>query len=350
MNLGAQAQATLLLTVSLGKAETKPLSVREWGRLALWLKDHRLGPGRLLAGDLRSLLAGWMDRTVSLQRIEELLGRGGALGLALEKWQRAGLWVMTRAEPDYPDRLKGRLRLACPPVLFGCGNKALLGGGGIAVVGSRDVGDDDLRFTSRLACAAAEQGLSVVSGGARGVDERAMLGALQGEGTAIGVMGDGLLRAATSAKYRQHLSGGNLVLISPFAPEAGFNIGNAMARNKYIYCLADAAVVVHSTLDKGGTWNGAVENLEGDWVPLWVPPRTAAGGGNAALVQRGGRWLSSDQSVFGDLRKLASVAGVVSGRAGRRCKMEERVADAPSLSRADENGVKTAGDSYPMFP
>ena len=35
----------------------------------------------------------------------------------------------------------------------------------------------------------------------------------------------------------------NLVLISPFYPDAGFNVGNAMQRNKYIYCLSDAAMV-----------------------------------------------------------------------------------------------------------
>ena len=57
-------------------------------------------------------------------------------------------------------------------------------------------------------------------------------------GAVIGVMADSLLKAATSAKWRRGLMDGHVVLVSPFYPEAGFNAGNAMARNKYIYCLA----------------------------------------------------------------------------------------------------------------
>src|SRR3990172_8427415 len=96
-----------------------------------------------------------------------------------------------------------------------------------------------------------------------------MLGALEHEGTVIGVLADSLLKAATSNKYRKYLVNNNLVLISPYYPEAGFNAGNAMSRNKYIYCLTDAAIVVQSGTE-GGTWNGAIENLKKEWVPLWV--------------------------------------------------------------------------------
>ena len=33
-----------------------------------------------------------------------------------------------------------------------------------------------------------------------------------------------------------------------------------------IYCLADTAIVISSTADKGGTWTGAIENLKIAWV------------------------------------------------------------------------------------
>src|SRR5207244_7674266 len=141
---------------------------------AVWLKDHGLGPDALLRGDPQSVLAGWIDRTVSAARLEALLGRGAALGFALEKWQRAGLWVLTRSDPGYPERLKRHLRADAPAVLFGCGDKGLLDRGGIAVVGSRDAGEADLSFTADLGREAARQGYSVVSGGARGVDQSAM--------------------------------------------------------------------------------------------------------------------------------------------------------------------------------
>ncbi len=298
MTTSPHAQAVLLLTAHLGKAAPggpHPLSTAEWGRFALWLKQHGLLPEALLAGDPAAVLTGWLDPAITVDRLRALLGRGAALALMTERWQRAGLWLLTRADADYPDRLKKRLKTDSPPALFGCGNRALLNRGGIAVVGSRDAAADDLAFTTRLAGQAAARGAAIVSGGARGIDEAAMLGALQAGGTAVGVLADSLLRAATSAKYRKGLMSNDLALISPFSPEAGFDVGNAMARNRYVYCLADAAIVVCSTREKGGTWHGAVENLRHGRVPLWVRPTEESGSGNGELVRLGARWLPADE-------------------------------------------------------
>ena len=304
MDLHAQTQAVLLLTAYFSKPapdEPRPLSPMEWGRFARWLKEQGIAPEMLLRDDPARLLVRWMDRTVTLERIHALLNRAGALGLAVEKWQRAGLWILIRADADYPSRLKKHLQADSPPVLFGCGNRRLLDGGGIAVVGSRHASPADLAFTTRLGAEAAVQGLSVISGGARGVDETAMLGALGREGTAVGILADSLLRAATSARFRPSLLNGNLALISPFNPEAGFEVGNAMARNKYIYCLADAAIVIAADREQGGTWHGAMENLKRGWTPLWVKPHPDPASGNAELTQRGGRELPVE---LGDLTAL----------------------------------------------
>lgn len=294
MNLSQQAQAILLLTVSFGKDDpksAKPLSRGEWSRFAVWLKDHGSEPSSLLRGNVQSQLSELFDKSISADRIQALLERGTTLGLALEKWERAGLWVMTRSDPDYPERLKRRLRLDSPAVLFGCGNKSLLDKGGVAVIGSRNANEDDLNFTQNIGKETAYQGHSVVSGGARGVDQSAMMGALDNEGTAIGVMADSLLKATTSAKYRKKIMSGDLVLITPFNPEAGFNVGNAMARNRHIYCLSDAAIVISSTADQGGTWKGAIENLKASWVPLWVKKTENQKSGNPILVNKGATWL-----------------------------------------------------------
>lgn len=292
-----RTQAVLLLTVSLGRADrdgAKPLSPGEWARLAEWLEDRGLDPSALMTTDPEDLLSGWADRTVTPERLDGLLGRGAALGLAAEKWQRAGLWFLTRPDPGYPARLGKRLGSKAPPVLFGCGRAALLNPkrSGLAVVGSRGAGEEELAFSGKLGAAAARDGRSIVSGGARGVDRAAMKGALDSEGTAVAVLADGLLHAATSALYRRPLLSGDLALVSAVNPEARFNVGNAMARNRYIYCLADAAVVVASARGSGGTWHGACENAKEGWVPLWVRPTRDPDSGNDDLVeQKGARWL-----------------------------------------------------------
>lgn len=301
MNLAPRAHAVMLLTVSFGKdrpTEAKPLSASEWADFARWLEDQKYAPENLLGKALRDILAHWSSgpapapgrSTITAERVESLLARGMALGVALERWERAGLWALTRSDSSYPERLKKRLRHRAPAVLFGCGNGLLVGRRGIAVVGSRNASDDDLGFAESFGRNAAEQGYSVVSGAARGVDEHAMLASLRQEGTVIGVVGDSLLRSATSQKYREHLAQGNLVLVSPFQPEARFRAWQAMERNKYIYCLADAAVVACSKPSQGGTWSGAIEALRAEWVPVWLK-LDGEKSGNAELANRGGRWL-----------------------------------------------------------
>ena len=303
MEVTRETEAVMLLNVSFGKSEAakvKPLTPVEWGEFAGWLKDQALGPSDLLNCNLANALQHWEHPKLTVERIQALLDRGAALGFALEKWQRAGLWVVTRSDADYPRSLKQRLKRTAPAILFGCGKSELLGASSIAVVGSRHACEADIDFAERIGRRAAECGESVVSGGAAGVDHAAMFGALHAEGTAVGVLAENLLRAATSTKYRQPLMSGDLALVSPFNPEARFVVGNAMARNKYVYCLAHDAIVVCSTAGRGGTWSGAVENLKKEWVPLWVKRPGAEKSGNPDLVERGAHWLQRlDDPVLG---------------------------------------------------
>jgi predicted Rossmann fold nucleotide-binding protein DprA/Smf involved in DNA uptake len=216
MNLSPTAQATLLLTSFFTKAsseDAKPLTNAEWGRFALWLKEKSTTPADLLVSEPQSLLNGWHDSRISIERIVQLLNRGHSLVLAVEKWQRAGLWVVTRSDPEYPRRLKQRLKTDSPPVLFGCGSKALLNVRGVVEVGSRNANLSDLSYAEQVGSRAASEGIAIVSGGARGVDETAMLGAMHNGGTVVGVIADSLLKAATSAKWRHGLMEGNVVLV-----------------------------------------------------------------------------------------------------------------------------------------
>lgn len=330
-SLSPTAQATLLLTSYFSKASSesaKPLTNAEWGRFALWLKERSNTPADLLVADPKTLLQGWHDARISAERIIELLNRGHSLALAMEKWQRAGLWVVTRSDQEYPRRLKQRLKTDSPPVLFGCGNKALLNTGGLAVIGSRNASEADLAFTDQVGAKAAKEGFAIVSGGARGVDETAMLGAMKQGGVVIGVMADSLLKAATSSKWRKGLMDEHAVLVSPFYPEAGFSAGNAMARNKYIYCLADSSLVIHSG-KKGGTLNGAEENLKKAWVPLWVKQTTDKDAANADLVAKGGRWLEADAQAI-------MIADLMSNEGGRANQVKEQMGDLFSMPAQPE--------------
>ena len=348
MTIAANTQAVLLLTSHFSKSNgnsVKPLTPKEWGRFAAWLRDHELTPQQLMSCHPQELLIGWTDPRITAVRLEALLNRGPALALAMEKWLRAGLWVIARSDTAYPSRLKKLLGTQSPAILFGCGNQSLLEQGGLAVVGSRNVPDEDLQYARELGMAAASQGYSVVSGGARGVDQAVMLGALESEGTAVGVLADSLLRACLSGKYRNHLVASNLVLISPFHPEAGFHAGNAMQRNKYIYCLSNAALTVHSGV-KGGTWNGATENLNRGWVPLWVKPTADAAAGNSGLVNQGGRWVAEKVSEVSIRELFDCDDGASSGNAGLSAEAGGKVENRAPVQ--ESRPLVQAGDPRPV--
>lgn len=298
-------KAILLLTSYFGKSgstQFKPLSVVEYGRFALWLHTHKFTPASLFH-HFNDISDSWHDPNgkITTDRIKALLDRGVAMSLALEKWQRAGIWIVSRMDTSYPKILKRRLAHNAPAFFYGVGNKKLLKQGGIAIVGSRGISEIEESYTSKIARQAAREKVNVISGGARGVDETAMISALEASGTAVGVMADSLLKASTSSKWRSYLAREKLVLISSYYPEAGFNIGNAMARNKYIYCMSNFALTVRADEGKGGTWTGAKENLKEHWVPLFVRGNSNASG-NKALLEMGATPLSAppDHSKIAD--------------------------------------------------
>jgi predicted Rossmann fold nucleotide-binding protein DprA/Smf involved in DNA uptake len=295
--INKHTQALLLLCCHFSKAkknEPKPLTPTEFKRFSEWLFEKRLMPGSLI-DDFENVVDEWKDPKGKIEpkRLKYLLGRGLEMSISLEKWTNASIWIMHKKDPDYPKSLMNKLKGSEPSIIFGIGNKKLLNIGGLAIVGSRNIDKNDEKFTKSISRKIAFEGKNIVSGGARGVDEIAMLSALEVDGTAVGVLADSLLNKSISKKWRKYIKNNNLVLVSTFYPDAGFNVGNAMARNKFVYCLSDAALVVQSG-PKGGTISGAMENLKKDWTTLWVKKTDDNNSGNALIIEAGGHWCESN--------------------------------------------------------
>ena len=289
--LSEDTKAVLLLCGRFGGERQEPfspLSTREYGDLAKWLAVRNLRPLDLLTDTWNVHATDLVEAKLEGKRIDFLLGRGTALAIALERWGRGGLWVISRGDSEFPKRLWKHFKNATPPVLYGAGDKGLLNHGGLAIVGSRDASETALEFTRAVAARCAREHLGVISGGARGIDSAAMQGATEAGGVSIGVLAGDLLKASVNRQNRIGLQDGHLVLVSPFFPEAGFQPGNAMARNRYIYTMGDQALIVDSANGSGGTWSGAVEGLKNGWIPIYVR-LPGDGEGNAALVRQGGR-------------------------------------------------------------
>jgi predicted Rossmann fold nucleotide-binding protein DprA/Smf involved in DNA uptake len=289
--LSQDSQVILLLTAPLMAGRIEPstdlLTPGEYGRLAVFLHEVQRRPGDLLSADAGDLLR-QCQGVVDGDRLRQLLGRGFLLSQAAERWQARAIWIITSADPTYPRRLRERLKDNAPAVLYGCGNAAILATGGLAVVGSRNATAALLTYAKHIGQLAAHAQQTVVSGGARGIDQASMRGALEASGMAAGILADSLERAALNREYRSPLMDGRLALVSPYDPMAGLNIGNAVQCNKLIYALADAALVISSDYQKGVTWAGTMEQLTTlRLVPVFVRSRGEIGKGLQKLQNMG---------------------------------------------------------------
>jgi predicted Rossmann fold nucleotide-binding protein DprA/Smf involved in DNA uptake len=312
----------LILTLRLDRTTTtdsagvpfqpRPLDASEMTRLARWLQEQ--GRDALaLPSSPDAMLDGWQDRTISAERLLALVARQETIDRVVQHWSDQGIWILGRKDSGYPRaRLSGRLGEAIPPVLFGIGSQDLLEPGGTAIVGSRDTHVTTLNLAQELGSVEAHAGRTVISGGARGVDERAVHGAFLGNGAAVVVLGDGLTRYIGKRATAEPLAAGTLALISPYAPDAAFSTANAMGRNRLIYCLAEEAIVVASSEGTGGTFIGARDALRRGWGPIWIAPSDDPHSGNHLLLRAGGRPLSdrpaSQRSPAPNLADAARVA------------------------------------------
>ena len=332
MEFSEDVRAILLLTVgNKHSGEVKPLTLAQWGAVREWLEQNNLRPQAFLE-DEAVVLDEWIDqkKEPSSNDIKRLLKRDFPTGLEAI-WRQpssndtqclldSGMvddtdsevisWVVTYLDDDYPTRLNEKLKFKAPPVLFGVGNKSLLNSGGMAVVGSRKAPHEDLEYAQELGQVAANEKITVVSGAARGVDKKAMLGALENGGNVVGILPDSLgERMGESINY---LRENQLALVSATNPEAKLSrfefIGAAMRRNDYIYCMSDTAVVVHSSYS-GGTWSGAKKNLKKDWVSLWMRDTETMRSVNEALkeergIKEGGKFLPKEEDASRHIHRV----------------------------------------------
>ena len=279
-----------------GEQACEPFKLSEWNQLARQIQDSPFQTPAGLQGQASEGLAKGLSVPMDqAERIARLLDRAGRLALELEALFAKGMWAVTRVDEQYPLRLRKSLKHQAPTVLFGAGESRLAQRGGVAIIGSRNIDEAGVAFAQAVGQKAAAAKLPVVSGGARGSDRLAMGGALEAGGVSVGVLADSLERTVRQPDLRQLLLDGQLALLTPYAPTAGFSVGAAMGRNKIIYGLAEFGVVVSSDLQTGGTWAGAVEALKAGWCPVFVRDAADAPQGNRELLKLGAASLPAQE-------------------------------------------------------
>ena len=180
---------------------------------------------------------------------------------ALE-WQQQdpNNYLITLEDSRYPKELK---QMVDPPlVLFARGKIELLENSKFAIVGTRHNTQQGGINAHNFACDLANNGLTIVSGMAYGIDRHAHMGALKGKASTIGVIGTGIdVIYPKSNKDLYADVSQNGLLLSEFALNTQPLGGNFPRRNRIVAGLSLGCLVVESTLDGGSliTANLALE-------------------------------------------------------------------------------------------
>ena len=269
MALTAREEGFLLLTSQLGNPERKVLTSTQLRELTrrVAAAPRTDGARELEPGDLAALGYG----PEMAMRILSLLGERELMKYYVNQGKKAGCIPVTRVSPGYPAVLRQRLGGEAPGVLWAKGDLSILEEPGIALVGSRDLRDANRGFAAEAGRRAAEQGLVLISGNARGADLTAQNACLQAGGKVISIVADSL---------RGHSSRENLLYLSEDGFDDAFSAQRALSRNRVIHAMGQITLVAQARLQKGGTWDGASKNLRFGWSPVFC----FDDGSKAALV------------------------------------------------------------------
>lgn len=292
MNVTDTSLAALLLTNRIVDVGAKPLSAGEFWELQRKVPDLDVLMGAS-ADDLRDRVG-----PEEAERVAALLDAGTAFAFERERLQEEGVQLVSALDDHFPGRLRLMLGDACPAFLLVAGQIDFLTLPMIGVVGSRDASPTAMEVAGEVARAAAARGRAVVSGLARGIDQAAMMAALQAGAPVVGVPSEGVRVAARNAEVRSRVHAGELCIASPYGPGVRFTAGTAMGRNKVVYGLADVTLVVCTDHGKGGTWEGAREAMRRRFGRVAVWTGDGEGPGNAALVKQGATAVSQVEELF----------------------------------------------------
>ena len=291
MNLDSNAILTLCSHVCVGEG-VRPLEPKEYSELAKKLGSIGKSPKDLFdftVQDFEQLLDMPSD---DIDRVKRLLDRNASLSFDLGQYSNMGIETVTRADTEYPQKLKKKLGNACPPIFYCAGDLSLLNRNYIGYVGARTVTAEDIDFTKNAVRKTTSLGYGVVSGGAKGIDTVSGTEALLNGSFAVEYLSDSLMKKLKNSDTVRNIQNGSLLLLSVSKPDAGFNVGFAMMRNRYIYAQSEATVIVRSDLNKGGTWTGATENLKNNWCSTLCWEHSYPG--NKVLIEKGAIPIPND--------------------------------------------------------
>lgn len=231
-----------------------------------------------------------------------------------EKIEKQGIKILTWQDEAYPQRLKEISQP--PPVLYVRGEYLPDDLFAVSIVGTRRVTPYGRQITEELASFLAANGMTVISGLARGVDAIAHQTALKSGGRTIGILGSGVDRIYPPehrALAEQMMERG--AIISDYAPGTPPDASNFPPRNRIIAGLSLAVVVIEAGQTSGALITAEFAAEQGREV-FAVPGSILApqSKGTNKLIQQGALPLLS----VNDLMQVLDITRVGEHKAARK--------------------------------
>lgn len=255
-------------------------------------------PGRLAE------LAGWGDKVR-----EVFLAQRGKID-PLEEYlaaRRLGVHIWTVEDEDYPDLLR---QIPDPPlVLYARGSALPRETLMLAIVGTRRATAYGRWAARKLAKDLAVAGLGIVSGMARGIDTEAHLGALEGGGFTVAVLGCGVdvVYPPENARLYEAIVARGLVL-SEFPLGTQPKPGHFPARNRLISGLARGVLVVEAGPRSGALITADLALEQGrDVFAVPGPINSPYSQGSNELIKQGAKLVASAADVLEEYGLTAPV-------------------------------------------
>ena len=255
--------------------------------------------------------------SASVEQLERVRGIGPEIAASVANWEKEvdlagelkrieqfGCAVVVQSDDNYPALLK---EIYDPPtVLYVKGELLAKDKNGIAIVGSRLTTHYGTEAARKLAYQLAYIGMTVVSGGARGIDTAAHLGALNAKGRTIAVLGTGinLVYPSENAELFERIATSGAV-ITQFPFNRPGDKQSFPQRNRIVAGMTLGTVVVEANLTSGALITAGMANDFGRQV-FAVPGRidSPRSKGCHDLIKKGAKLCEAAEDILSEFEYL----------------------------------------------
>ncbi len=207
--------------------------------------------------------------------------------------------IIKKADKIYPEKL---LKIQNPPdELYVEGNMDLLSQNSIAIVGSRLATEYGKKCAKLFSSQLSEQGFTIVSGLAVGIDSIAHTYSMEKKGKTIAVLGSGFNNVYPEENYYLYkkILENDGCIITEYPPETPKSKGNFPKRNRIISGLSLGVLLVEARYGSGGAITAKLAIKQGKDV-FCIPNRIdeKTGYNTNLLIKQGANLVTCAQDII----------------------------------------------------